>query len=85
MCMSSAQTRGSYVCPVLYTDCCLDSHSKEIIPNRGKDDVVECSYVENNLTGAPFFATPCLLGEEGVQEVRHYGKLSDFEQKVRRY
>ncbi len=67
-----------------YPDCCFNSHSKEIILNRGKADVVECTYVENNLTDAPFFATPCLLGVDGVQEVQPYGKLSDFEQKVRR-
>ena len=47
----------------------------------GTKNVVENAFVENNLTSAPFFATPCLLGPNGVEEVRHFGKLSAFEQK----
>lgn len=47
----------------------------------GTKDVIECSFVENNLTAAPFFSTPVRLGKEGVEEVLHYGPLSAFEQK----
>lgn len=35
--------------------------------------VIECTMVENNLTEAPFFATPCLLGPQGVEEVLPFG------------
>jgi len=47
----------------------------------GAPNVVECSFVENNLTAAPFFSTPIRLGKNGVEEVLHFGKLSAFEQK----
>ena len=35
----------------------------------GASDVVECTFVENDLTAAPFFATPCTLGKDGVMKV----------------
>lgn len=47
----------------------------------GKKDVIECTFVENNLTPSPFFSTPCRLGPNGVEEVLPFGKLSAFEQK----
>jgi len=46
----------------------------------GEANVVECSFVENNLTAAPFFSTPVRLGPNGVEEVLHYGTLSKAEQ-----
>lgn len=49
---------------------------------NGAKDVIECSFVENNLTPAPFFSTPVRLGPNGVEEVLHYGQLSAFEQKA---
>lgn len=48
----------------------------------GEKNVVECSFVENNLTPAPFFSTPVRLGPNGVEEVLHYGSLSAAEQKT---
>ncbi len=47
----------------------------------GAKGVVENTFVENNITPAPFFSTPVRLGPNGVEEVLHYGKLSAFEQK----
>lgn len=48
---------------------------------KGEQNVVECTFVENDLTSAPFFSTPCRLGPNGVEEVLAYGKLSAFEQE----
>jgi len=48
----------------------------------GAKNVVECAFVENNLTAAPFFSTPVRLGPNGVEEVLPYGKLSAAEQKT---
>lgn len=45
----------------------------------GEKNVVECTFVENNLTAAPFFSTPVLLGKDGVEEILPFGPLSDFE------
>lgn len=47
---------------------------------NGEKDIVECSYVENNLTPSPYFAAPVRLGPNGVEEVLSIGKLSGFEQ-----
>jgi len=46
----------------------------------GEKDVIECSFVENTLTAAPFFSTPVRLGPNGVEEVLPYGALSAAEQ-----
>jgi len=46
----------------------------------GEPGIVECSFVENNLTAAPFFATPVRLGPNGVEEVLPFGPLSPSEQ-----
>ena len=48
---------------------------------KGEQNVVECTFVENDLTSAPFFSTPVRLGPNGVEEVLPYGKLSAFEQE----
>lgn len=46
----------------------------------GEPNIVECSFVENNLTAAPFFASPVRLGPNGVEEVLPFGPLSASEQ-----
>jgi malate dehydrogenase len=58
----------------LFTSRLLDAIS-------GNKNVVECAFVENNLTKAPFFSTPIRLGPNGVEEVLPFGKLSEYEQK----
>lgn len=47
---------------------------------KGDKDVVECTFVENDLTPAKFFSTPCRLGPNGVEEVLPFGALSASEQ-----
>jgi len=47
----------------------------------GEKDVVECTFVENDLTDAPFFSTPVRLGPNGAEEVLPFGPLSAFEQE----
>lgn len=48
----------------------------------GESGVVECSFVENSLTAAPFFSTPVRLGPDGVEEVMPFGPLSAHEQQL---
>lgn len=48
---------------------------------NGEKDVVECTFVENDLTDAPFFSTPVRLGPNGAEEVLPFGNLSDFEKQ----
>jgi len=45
----------------------------------GASDVVECAFVENNLTAAPFFATKVHLGPNGAEVVIPFTNLSEFE------
>lgn len=54
--------------------------SRLLAAMNGDKNVVECTFVENSLTAAPFFSTPVKLGPNGVEEVLSYGKLSAFEQ-----
>ena len=56
--------------------------SRLLAAMAGEKNVVECTFVENKLTAAPFFATPCLLGPNGVEEVKSFGTLSPAEQKT---
>ena len=49
---------------------------------KGDKNVIECAFVENNLTKAPFFSTPIRLGPNGIEEVLSFGKLTAFEQKA---
>jgi malate dehydrogenase len=48
---------------------------------EGEENIVACTFVENDLTDAPFFSTPCLLGPDGVAEVYPFGDLTEFEQE----
>lgn len=47
---------------------------------KGDKDIVECTFVENDLTPVNFFSTPCRLGPNGVEEVLPFGSLSAHEQ-----
>ena len=41
--------------------------------------MVECTYVESDVTSAAYFSTPCRLGKNGMEENLGMGQLSDFE------
>ena len=44
------------------------------------EKVVQCAFVESNLTDAPYFASPCEFGKNGVEKVLPFGELSAYEQ-----
>jgi len=46
---------------------------------NGQEGVVECAYVASNLTEAPYFATPILLGKNGLEKNLGLGVLNEFE------
>lgn len=48
---------------------------------NGKKGVVECAYVASEVTDAPYFATPILLGPDGAEKNLGMGELSDFEKQ----
>jgi len=47
----------------------------------GDSNVIECTFVESNVTKARFFASPVRLGKNGVEEVLPLGTLNAAEQK----
>lgn len=49
---------------------------------NGEKNVIECSYVQSNITEATFFSTPLVLGKNGLQENLGLPKLNDFEKKL---
>ncbi|XP_044261522.1 malate dehydrogenase, mitochondrial [Tribolium madens] len=49
---------------------------------KGEQNIIECAYVESNLTEAKYFSTPLLLGKNGIEKNLGLGKLSDFEQDL---
>merc|ERR1712070_1034903 len=48
---------------------------------NGETGITECTFVENDLTDAPFFSTPVTLGRDGVETVHGFGTLSAMEQE----
>jgi malate dehydrogenase len=43
-------------------------------------DVTMNAYVESDVTDAEFFASPCKFGPNGIEEVKGFGAMSDYEQ-----
>ncbi|KAK4355376.1 hypothetical protein RND71_024347 [Anisodus tanguticus] len=58
----------------IFADACLKGLN-------GVPDVVECSFVQSNVTELPFFASKVRLGKNGVEEVLGLGQLTDYEKK----
>mgnify|MGYP003344616733 CR=1 FL=1 len=49
---------------------------------KGEPNVIECAYVKSDVTEAPYFATPLLLGKNGVEKNLGLGTLSQFEKSL---
>lgn len=49
---------------------------------KGDQGVIECAFVKSSVTESPYFATPLLLGKNGVEKNLGLGKLSDFETQL---
>ena len=45
----------------------------------GASNIVECAFVENNLTAAPFFSSKIHLGPAGVEVVIPFSNLTEAE------
>jgi len=48
---------------------------------NGEEGIVQCAYVESDLTDAQYFASPCKFGKDGVEEVLGFGDLTEYEQE----
>merc|ERR1712183_743876 len=49
---------------------------------NGQEGVVECAFVQSDITESPYFATPILLGPGGVVKNLGLGKLTAFEEDL---
>lgn len=49
---------------------------------NGREGVVECAFVRSEEHGCTYFATPLLLGRQGVKSNLGLGKLSAFESRL---
>lgn len=49
---------------------------------NGASDVVECTFVESDVTDSPFFSTPVLLGKNGVEKIHGLGDITAYEQEI---
>jgi len=49
---------------------------------KGQEGVVECAYVESNVTECTYFSTPLVLGPNGIEKNLGLGNLDAFEQDV---
>merc|ERR1712012_716209 len=53
-----------------------------VMKAKAGQEVVECAYVESNVTEAEYFATPLLLGPEGLKSNLGMGKLNAYEEEL---
>ena len=51
---------------------------------KGVEGVTECAYVESDVTEAKYFATPLVLGPNGIEKNLGLGTLTEFEQVLRK-
>ncbi|KAK7317870.1 hypothetical protein RJT34_02454 [Clitoria ternatea] len=58
----------------------LQTHASGL---KGETGVVECSFVDSQVTELPFFATKVRLGRAGAEEVYQLGPLNEYERHVR--
>merc|ERR1711868_276023 len=49
---------------------------------NGQEGVVECAYIQSDVTEAKYFATPVVLGPNGVEKNLGLGTLTPFEQDL---
>merc|ERR1712177_130020 len=47
---------------------------------NGQEGVVECAYIQSDVTEAKYFATPVVLGPNGIEKNLGLGTLTEFEQ-----
>lgn len=49
---------------------------------QGEQNIIECAYVRSDVTEAKYFATPLVLGKNGIEKNLGMGKLNAFEQEL---
>jgi malate dehydrogenase len=55
--------------------------TENVLKAMNGEEVTQCAFVESTLTEAPYFASPCKFGPDGVQEILGFGELSAYEKQ----
>lgn len=55
--------------------------AENVLKAMNGESVVQCAYVESDVTDAQYFASPCKFGPDGVEEILPIGELSEYEQQ----
>jgi len=55
--------------------------TENILKGLSGESVTACAFVESNLTEAAYFASPCKLGPNGVEQVLPFGEISAYEKQ----
>lgn len=54
--------------------------TEHVLKGLAGETNTQCAFVESSITDAPFFASPCEFGPNGVEKVMGFGELSPYEQ-----
>mmetsp|Transcript_12427 Transcript_12427/g.16329 ORF Transcript_12427/g.16329 Transcript_12427/m.16329 type:complete len:340 (+) Transcript_12427:170-1189(+) len=54
--------------------------TEQVLKGLNGEKITQCAYVESSITDAPFFASPCEFGPNGVEKVLGFGELTPYEQ-----
>ena len=55
--------------------------TENVLKAMNGEDVVQCAFVESDITDAQYFASPCKFGKNGVEKVLGFGELSAYEKQ----
>lgn len=55
--------------------------TESILKGLKGESVTACAFVESKLTEAAYFASPCKLGPNGVEQVLPFGEISAYEKQ----
>lgn len=49
---------------------------------KGEQNIVECAYVRSDVTESKYFATPLVLGKNGIEKNLGFGQLNAYEKEL---
>lgn len=55
--------------------------TENVLKAMNGEDIVQCAFVESDITDAKYFASPCKFGKNGVEKVLGFGELSAYEKQ----
>ena len=53
--------------------------TENVLKGLNGDKITQCAFVESSVTDAPYFASPCEFGPDGVEKILDFGELTPYE------